>query len=123
VQRALRSRDFDRNIVQCLQATWLRSQNAACKRARARTALNHVKPGRRSQLFPAIVKITSNDCSKQRANFWAGNEITAAPTGLAGCGVETCIAVQRKLHKLIEWDCPTSRDYRGRNLISRRRHW
>jgi hypothetical protein len=73
--------------------------------------------------LPAIVKIPSDDCSEQRANFWAGNEITATPTGLARCGVKTRIAIQRKLHELIEWDCPASRDYRGRNLISRRRHW
>jgi hypothetical protein len=64
-----------------------------------------------------------NDHSKQRTYFWAGNEIAASTAGFATVGIKTRIAIQRKFHELIERDCPTSRDHRGRDLISRRRHW
>jgi hypothetical protein len=67
--------------------------------------------------MPQRINHSRENCTKQRPNFGAGDEVASAASRATRC-IEAPLAVEGEVHEALERDCSARRNYRGTDFVS-----
>jgi hypothetical protein len=114
---SLLGRHFNGHIAHNAETIRLCGSKGTRKRAWASAGFDDRELIGLTELMPQRINHARENCTKQRPDFGAGDEVASATSKATRC-IEALLAVEGEMHEALERDCSARRSYRGSDFVS-----